>query len=142
MFFAAMRRKNHNPHAADMATIVPLHNAVNERAWAEIKAWEAGRGSEACGGPKLESFAGDSKALTPRAWWRGVMGYSRPFDRHDWVVERCGKRVGYVIDFYKGKEEGGEGGVSGKGLSFYLDVRPKLDSWEGLKTRVGRAVGM
>ena len=47
MFFAAMRRKAWDPRAEDMRTIVPIHNAVNERAWAEIKAWEAGRGSEA-----------------------------------------------------------------------------------------------
>jgi hypothetical protein len=23
-----------------------------------------------------------------------------PFDRHDWVVDRCGQEVRYVIDFY------------------------------------------
>lgn len=41
MFFDAMKRKGHDPRAADMRTVVPIHNAVNERAWAEIKAWEA-----------------------------------------------------------------------------------------------------
>lgn len=51
MFFAAMKRKSHDPKAADMRTIVPIHNAVNERAWAEIKQWEAGRGSEKCVAP-------------------------------------------------------------------------------------------
>lgn len=47
MFFNAMKRKNYDPDAADMRTIVPIHNAVNEQAWKEIKAWEKGRGSEA-----------------------------------------------------------------------------------------------
>ena len=23
-----------------------------------------------------------------------------PFDRHDWIVDRCGREVRYVIDFY------------------------------------------
>jgi cytochrome c heme-lyase len=46
MFFAAMKRKSYDPNAADMRTIVPIHNAVNERAWQEIKEWEMGRGSE------------------------------------------------------------------------------------------------
>lgn len=41
MFFDAMKRKGHDPQAPDMRTIVPIHNAVNERAWAEIKEWEA-----------------------------------------------------------------------------------------------------
>src|ERR1700734_505213 len=45
-FFAAMARKNHNPQTTDMKTIVPIHNAVNERAWGEIIKWEAGRGGE------------------------------------------------------------------------------------------------
>ncbi len=42
MFFEAMKRKGFDStHAADMRTVVPIHNAVNERAWAEIKTWEA-----------------------------------------------------------------------------------------------------
>lgn len=31
-----------------------------------------------------------------RSWLTGEL----PFDRHDWVVDRCGKEVRYVIDFY------------------------------------------
>ncbi|KAI9664508.1 MAG: Cytochrome c1 heme lyase [Bathelium mastoideum] len=46
MFFAALRRKNHDPQAVDMRSVVPIHNAVNERAWAEIRAWERGWGAE------------------------------------------------------------------------------------------------
>jgi cytochrome c heme-lyase len=136
MFFDAMRRKSFDPKETDMRAIVPIHNAVNERAWHEIKAWEAGRGSDACGGPKLESFSGLSTSLTPRARWKTLMGYQPPFDRHDWVVDRCGTKVDYVIDFYAGRS------VPGKdGLNFYLDVRPKLNSWEAIKTRVGRFWG-
>ena len=143
MFFDAMKRKNHSPRATDMTAIVPIHNAVNEKAWAEIKDWEkrfswAREQNSKCGGPKLLSFAGDSKKLSPRARWNALLGYQTPFDRHDWVVERCagGGRVEYVIDFYAGREE-----RVGKGLSFYLDVRPKLNSWEGWKMRVGRLLG-
>lgn len=136
MFFEAMKRKGHHPTAADMETIVPIHNAVNERAWNHIRKWEE-QYSAHCGGPRLISFAGDSKKLTPKAWFNGLRGYERPFDRHDWVVERCGKKVDYVIDFYSGKEGGG----LGMGPSFYLDVRPKLNSWEGIKTRVWGVFG-
>lgn len=46
MFFEAMKRKNFDPKTEDMQSIVPIHNAVNERAWVEIKKWEEGRGSE------------------------------------------------------------------------------------------------
>ncbi|KAF2788100.1 cytochrome c1 heme lyase-like protein [Melanomma pulvis-pyrius CBS 109.77] len=138
MFFNAMKRKAYDPNATDMKTIVPIHNAVNERAWLEIKQWEKGRGSEACGGPRLESFSGLSSSLTPRARWNTLIGYQPPFDRHDWVVDRCGTKVEYVIDFYAGRDEK----KAGKDLNFYLDVRPKLNSWEGVKLRALRFVGM
>eukprot|EP00058_Branchiostoma_floridae_P026618 XP_002612109.1 hypothetical protein BRAFLDRAFT_108880 [Branchiostoma floridae] len=26
--------------------------------------------------------------------------YELPFDRHDWIVDRCGKQVRYIIDYY------------------------------------------
>ncbi|KAF2256675.1 cytochrome c1 heme lyase-like protein [Trematosphaeria pertusa] len=138
MFFEAMKRKSYDPQAADMKTIVPIHNAVNERAWMEIKRWEKGRGSEVCGGPRLVSFSGLSTSLTPRARFNTLLGYKPPFDRHDWVVDRCGTKVEYVIDFYAGKDEG----KPGKELNFYLDVRPKLNSWEGVKMRAFRFVGL
>lgn len=81
-----------------------------------------------------------------------MWGYQKPFDRHDWVVERCGKRVDYIIDFYEGKlggkgrsgaadGDGKKGGVLGGPVSFYLDVRPKLNSFEGVKMRVQRFLG-
>lgn len=41
MFFEAMRRKGYDANSADMKTVVPIHNAVNERAWAQICKWEA-----------------------------------------------------------------------------------------------------
>jgi cytochrome c heme-lyase len=46
MFFDAMKRKGYSSDAKDMKTIVPIHNAVNERAWKEIKEWERPWGSE------------------------------------------------------------------------------------------------
>ena len=40
MFFEAMRRKGMGAKERDMKTVVPIHNAVNERAWGEIVEWE------------------------------------------------------------------------------------------------------
>jgi cytochrome c heme-lyase len=138
-FFSAMQRKNQPAQPTDMRSIVPIHNAVNERAWAEILRWEKGRGGAKCGGPKLESFSGLSSSLTPKARWNTwVLGYTAPFDRHDWVVDRCGTRVEYVIDFYEGKDERKEG----KPLNFYLDVRPKLNTFEGWKMRIESLIGL
>ncbi|EFQ98730.1 cytochrome c1 heme lyase [Nannizzia gypsea CBS 118893] len=155
-FFDAVLRKNNTPSstknatelATSVASIIPIHNAVNERAWAEILDWESkgptsDPGSKKCGGPKLYSFRGlgaESQYLSPRARWNGFLGYQLPFDRHDWVVERCdGARLEYVIDFYQGKSnQRGDGGK----LNFFLDVRPKLNSWEGIRMRASRFVGL
>jgi cytochrome c heme-lyase len=61
--------------------------------------------------------------------------YKPPFDRHDWTIDRCGKQVEYIIDFY-----GGQGDKKGGKVSFYLDVRPKL-TVEGGKMRLRRWIG-
>lgn len=73
-FYAAMERKNHNPKARDMSTVVPIHNAVNERAWTEVLKWEEGSGAEKCGGLKLVSFKGRPKDRTLRAWFNVALG--------------------------------------------------------------------
>lgn len=164
-FFEALMRKGNTPNststaselATSVASIIPIHNAVNERAWQQILEWErkapaADPGSKSCGGPKLYSFRGlgvEPQFLSPRARMNGWLGYQRPFDRHDWVVERCGgEQVEYVIDFYQGKTSGtaGQPGLTGNAgpgkLSFYLDVRPKLNSYEGWRMRFYRFTGL
>lgn len=140
-FYAALVRKNHSPNPTTVSSIVPIHNAVNERCWSTIlRDWElrsphARIANTPCGGPRLRSFSGDSSKLTPRARMYTWLGYERPFDRHDWVVERCGgESVEYVIDFYKGR--------GGGGLNFFLDVRPKLNSWAGWRLRLGKVFGL
>ncbi|KAF8275239.1 cytochrome c/c1 heme-lyase [Lactarius quietus] len=135
-FYAAMARKNHDPKAPDMNVVVPIHNAVNERAWSHIQQWEAGRGGERCGGIRLVSFKGKPGEPSPKARILTLLGYNPPFDRHDWVVERCGTRVRYVIDFYAGRPLPG----APNGVSFFLDVRPALDSWEAVGMRTSMFV--
>lgn len=62
-------------------------------------------------------------------------GYGQPFDRHDWIVDRCGTEVRYVIDFYNGAPQ------PGAAASFFLDVRPALDSfgaaWDRIRMQMG-----
>jgi len=57
--------------------------------------------------------------------------YELPFDRHDWIIDRCGKEVRYVIDYYDG------GSVQPGSYQFaILDVRPAMDSWENIWDRM------
>lgn len=137
MFWNAMLRKgwrwkDEDGISADtMAHIIHIHNNNNEAAWEEVLKWEALRYKE-CGQPKLKSFGGKAAQFSPRARFRGWMGYEMPFDRHDWIVDRCGKEVRYVIDYYDG------GDVNPHDHKFaILDVRPALDSpsamWDRMK---------
>jgi cytochrome c heme-lyase len=57
------------PSEADMPTVVAIHNTVNERAWAEVLAWESlhcGPG-RACPAPKLKRFMGKPNEYSPKA---------------------------------------------------------------------------
>ena len=58
--------------------------------------------------------------------------YELPFDRHDWIIDRCGRDVRYIIDYYDG------GKVNKTNYQFtLLDVRPAFDSttayWDRMK---------
>lgn len=114
-----------------MDHIIKIHNANNEQAWQEVLKWEALHARE-CGNPKLKSFGGKATQFSPRARIRGWLGYELPFDRHDWIVDRCGEDVRYIIDYYDG------GHLDTKDYRFaILDVRPAMDSpqniWDRLK---------
>lgn len=49
-----------------MPTVVAIHNAVNERAWQHILAWEAMHACD-CPAPKLLRFQGRPKDYSPKA---------------------------------------------------------------------------
>lgn len=81
-FYAAMTRKNHDPKARDIPVLVPIHNAVNERAWNEVLKWEHGTGGDKCGGVKLVSFKGRPNDRSIHAWFNVLLGYV-PFEHLD-----------------------------------------------------------
>ncbi|GAA5968028.1 hypothetical protein JCM3765_003560 [Sporobolomyces pararoseus] len=122
-FYRALSAKDRNPNPQDMDIVVPIHNAVNERVWQQVLDWERSamglkEGEET--GVKLVSFMGRPKQMSPRARWKSLIGYTAPFDRHDWIIDRPlhppsssssspsestpeSIRVRYVIDFYTGR---------------------------------------
>jgi len=127
MFWNAMLRKgwrwkDDDLSQNDMAHIIRIHNVNNEAAWREVLKWEALHAKE-CGNPALKHFGGKATQFSPRARFRSWLGYELPFDRHDWIVDRCGTDVRYIIDYYDG------GDVNPNDHKFaILDVRPALDS--------------
>ncbi|GAB0087575.1 Cytochrome c heme lyase [Sergentomyia squamirostris] len=134
MFWNAMLRKGwrwkkEDIKQKDMEHIIRIHNANNEQAWREVLKWEALHFRE-CQYPRLKSFGGKATDFSPRARIRSWMGYELPFDRHDWIVDRCGKDVRYIIDYY-------DGGVVDNDYKFaLLDVRPAMDSFDNIWDRM------
>ena len=43
--------------------------------------------------PRLKRFQGRPQDYSPKARLLNLLGYKLPFDRHDWVVDRCGREV-------------------------------------------------
>jgi len=136
MFWNAMKRKGwqwgpEDISAKDMDHIIKIHNTNNENAWGEVLKWERFHKAE-CPEPQLKSFGGKAKDYSPRARLRGMLGYQMPFDRHDWIVDRNGMDVRYIIDYYDSPSD------SPASQKFaQLDVRPALDSqtavWDRMK---------
>ena len=73
---------------------------------------------------------GGGTALQPESQIFNFLGFKLPFDRHDWIVDRCGVDVRYVIDFYNAKSADPRSPIA-----MHLDARPALDSssvWDGV----------
>jgi len=134
MFFNALKRKGYAAREEDMQSVIAIHNTVNERTWQHIMKWESAH-ADKCSDIKLAFFKGRPKDLSPKARFRNWIGYTLPFDRHDWTIDRCGHHVRYVIDYYNGKK------VPGMPASVYIDARPALDSGAAAFERMRMALG-
>lgn len=123
MFYNALKRKGKSTDVeeSDIPTVVAVHNKMNEATWAEIRQWEARYHCHQCQNPKLKRFRGRPNELSPAARFRmWFKGYPRPFDRHDWIVDRCGLAdARYIIDYYY--TDNGPDPIE-------IHVRPAIDS--------------
>jgi cytochrome c heme-lyase len=61
---------------------------------------------------------------------RSWLGYELPFDRHDWVVDRCGNDVTYIIDYYDGDLNTETGAFA------VMDVRPAMNTLPNMWDRM------
>ena len=88
-----------------------------------------------CTDPTLLSFVGKSEELSALAKFsKWFQKRGAPFDRHDWVVDRCGlERVRYIIDYYDDPQANDE-----YGLDISLVTRPAPDSVGNIWDRVRR----
>lgn len=159
MFYNALARKGKlDPETKeeDMASVVAIHNCMNEGTWTRVLQWEEvlGYGKD---GAALTKFMGRPTDLSPKAFLKNILfSHPLPFDRHDWTVTRTdpdgtSKDVRYVIDYYHNEDDArtdeGSGmpdlhaplGTEGGLRSLLVDVRPAAD---GVGEIWGRLVSM
>mmetsp|Transcript_10770 Transcript_10770/g.16372 ORF Transcript_10770/g.16372 Transcript_10770/m.16372 type:complete len:372 (-) Transcript_10770:100-1215(-) len=146
MFWNALVRKGKSDGATerDMDTVVAIHNNMNENTWQQVMAWESlhpvtEEGRE----PKLLRFMGRPDELSPKAWLKTIFGHPAPFDRHDWIVDRGGQEVRYVIDYYHDESQVNRDKLPNLSdpnamHSIFVDVRPAIDTPEALADRAFR----
>lgn len=142
MFYNALSRKGKADDVSleDVETIVAIHNNMNERAWIAVMEWEA-LYAATCTTPKLSRFLGKPHDLSPKAQFYSTFGAEKPFDRHDWYIDRCGKEVRYIIDFYHDEIKSKNDKVPQLHdmhsiTSITIDARPALDDMSNIWDRV------
>ncbi|KAL3771927.1 hypothetical protein ACHAWU_009350 [Discostella pseudostelligera] len=107
----------------DMASVVAMHNCMNEATWRRVLQWEEvlhptissnninpsasePPSASARVGPALSRFEGRPTDLSPKAFIKHyLLNHPLPFDRHDWTITRTNRDgstqdVRYVIDYY------------------------------------------
>jgi cytochrome c heme-lyase len=147
MFYNALSRKGKlgDTSEEDIATVVTLHNHMNEKTWKKVQQWESvleGTGSDP---PKLLRFQGRPTDLSPKAALKHyLLGHPLPYDRHDWTIvhERDGSVRRYVIDYYhdETRSEAIESEINDKNAkatpSLLVDVRPAADDFQAIWSRL------
>lgn len=137
MFYHALLRKGYETDPKDIESMLSIHNQLNEGVWEHIVDWEQFSQPKAKNKclPILKRFRGRPQELSPKAWFSCTfLGAEKPFDRHDWVIDRCGKEIRYIIDYYEG--------VSNPDGSPTMNVcvRPALDNLGSVFQRVRRSI--
>jgi cytochrome c heme-lyase len=149
MFYNALARKGKlaDTDEDEIASVVAIHNHMNEKTWQKILQWEetttaAGEQQRlettTTASPKLLKFMGRPTDLSPKAAFKHyILGHPLPFDRHDWTVERAdGTLARYVIDYYHDEARADHNATTTTTNSLLVDVRPAMDGFMPLWFRM------
>jgi len=145
-FYNALHRKGKADGVTedDMDAVIRVHNTVNEKTWRHVLEWESLHASSEPPPVTLSRFTGRPQELSPLARLRVALGHAPPYDRHDWIVDRDGREVRYVIDYYHDEArvplDRQPRSLQDVGAihSTILEVRPALDSLEAAVDRFVR----
>jgi len=127
----ACARKNKNFDDKVKNEVAMIHGDVTAKTWQQIMEYE-GLHSRSCKFPKLARFSGRQDEFTMKARLLMWLGFPPPFDRHDWVVDRCGKEVRYIIDYHSPPDSTS---LSDGSSEVVIDARPAF-TLGGIRDRV------
>ncbi|EGD74907.1 hypothetical protein PTSG_07135 [Salpingoeca rosetta] len=114
--FRALKRKDKPIDYEDALVVAQVHEMVTDFSWKAVMEYERLHQQE-CPNVTLARFEGKDGIYSPKARiLKTLFGY-KPFDRHDWTVDRCGKEVRYILDYYA--YDNGEGDIE-----YTVDARP------------------
>lgn len=131
MFYNALQRKGKGVEKEGIEGMLMIHNAINEKVWEELCDLEGILNPSPCK-PSLVKFQGKPNQLSPTAFFHSkIRGGHPPFDRHDWIIDRCGKgKRRYVIDYYGGST------FDSDPATFSVHIRPAIDDFGSLLDRI------
>ena len=124
--FHACQRKQKPMAEQDKDSVALIHGEVIEKTWNEVLRFEQLHFSQ-CAAPKLSSFSGLQGRPSAKAKLLQRFGYALPWDRHDWLVDRCGQEIRYIIDYHHGLDER---------QPYIIDCRPDLTRFSNLMDRI------
>jgi len=122
--FRALMRKDKPIEASDASSVAAVHVAVTDNTWQCILEYEKLHAKSCPQGPTLSRFQGMDGIYSFKAQIMMRLWGMRPFDRHDWYVNRCGKEVKYVIDYYSYETPTGPAGSGETAIDYFIDARP------------------
>ncbi|SOS79800.1 cytochrome c heme lyase, putative [Plasmodium sp. gorilla clade G1] len=128
-FYNSLIRKNKDIDKNYIDAVVSVHNEVNEESWKQILKYEHMH-KRSCTDVTLHRFLGKFDDLSIKARFRSIFSsMGRPFDRHDWYVNRCGTQVKYILDYYNDESINDDKNI-------YIDVRPAMNSFSNVWDRL------
>jgi len=127
--YRSLKRKNKPIAYSDALDVAAVHAMVTSSTWDAIMEYEELH-SSSCESPKLARFHGMDGIYSVKAKLRHyLLRQPWPYDRHDWVVNRCGEEVRYIIDYYSYPCEGDE-------EMYTIDARPAPSNLGNIFDRV------
>lgn len=151
--YNALKRKDKPIDPSATASVANAHNMVTSQTWDNVMEYEK-EFFDTCPNPKLARFVGEYGNDSIKAKIMSAVYDIKPFDRHDWTVDRCGKEVRYIIDYYcvveqrqvqedEDQDDLDEGTTLENGIVtdtvYYIDARP-APTLQGLYERSRLAV--